>query len=98
MAWGECKQFWDKHIESFTNGKETFSADWYDFINRMLQYSPEDRMTISEIKAHPWYNLALPTKEDVRFELKQRRELIDNIQSGERPGAVDKTIFSDPKR
>lgn len=54
-------------------------------------------MSIEEIKDHPWYNLDLPLKEDVWFELKQRRELIDTVQTGEKPGAADKTIFSDPK-
>ena len=33
MAAGKCDKFWAKHIETFENGKDTFSDDWYDFIN-----------------------------------------------------------------
>lgn len=40
MAAGKCDHFWKKHIETFKNGKETYSDEWYDFINRMLQYEP----------------------------------------------------------
>ncbi len=36
------------------------SADVQDLINRMLQPNPVKRMTISEIKAHPWYKKNLP--------------------------------------
>ena len=33
MAAGKCDKFWAKHIKTFENGKDTFSDDWYDFIN-----------------------------------------------------------------
>ena len=61
MAAGKCDHFWKKHIETFKNGKETYSDEWYDFINRMLQYNPQDWMTLEEIKAHPWYTAPIPT-------------------------------------
>ncbi len=49
MAAGKCESFWKKHIKTFDNGRETYSEEWFDFINRMLQYNPEDRLTMSEL-------------------------------------------------
>jgi len=68
MAAGKCEHFWKKHIETFKNGKETYSDEWYDFINRMLQYNPQDRMTLEEIKAHPWFTAPAPTTAQIRQE------------------------------
>lgn len=68
MAAGKCDQFWKKHIETFKNGKETYSDEWYDFINRMLQYRPQDRMTIPEIKSHPWYTSPIPSESEIKDE------------------------------
>ena len=31
-----------------------------DLINRMLQPNPVKRITVSEIKAHPWFNVDIP--------------------------------------
>lgn len=36
------------------------SAEAKDLINRMIQPTPYKRITISEIKDHPWFKLSVP--------------------------------------
>ena len=36
----------------------------------MFSFYPEDRLTIDEIKEHPWYVKEVPTKEEVVEEFK----------------------------
>ena len=36
----------------------------------MLSYNPEDRLTMDEIKEHPWYVKEAPTKEEIIQEFK----------------------------
>jgi flagellar biosynthesis GTPase FlhF len=43
-----------------------------DLINKMLHPEPLKRMTIAEIKAHPWYNEQVPTQTALRSELEER--------------------------
>ncbi len=98
MAAGKCDHFWKKHIDTFRNGKETYTSEWYDFINRMLQYRPSDRMTIAEIKAHPWYNLSIPSEAEIKEEFRQRQDLISAANGGgDLPDKVDDNIFTDSK-
>jgi serine/threonine protein kinase len=98
MAAGRCDHFWKKHIETFTNGKETYSDEWYDFINRMLQYLPQDRMTIAEIKEHPWYTKPIPSESEVLKEFESRYNRIHSATgSGDLPSEVDQSIYTDSK-
>lgn len=55
-------------------------------------------MTISEIKAHPWYNLPIPTEKEVLEEFNQRHEMINSANGGgDLPDKVDDNIFTDSK-
>ena len=38
----------------------------------MLAYAPEQRLSLSEVKGHPWYNGETATYEQVREEFKKR--------------------------
>jgi len=68
MAAGKCEKFWSKHRKTFANGPETYSKEFMDLINKMLQYNPEDRLTIEEVKAHEWYTGDIPSKAEVQEE------------------------------
>lgn len=64
----------------------------------MLQYRPQDRMTIAEIKEHPWYNGPMPSKSEVYAEFLKRYEAIHGTAgSGDLPGDCDSNIFTDSK-
>ena len=55
-------------------------------------------MTIAEIKAHPWYNLPIPTESQIKEEFRQRHELINSANGGgDLPDKVDNNIFTDAK-
>ena len=49
------EEFWKIH-ENFKKQKGQFySKNFRDLIEKMLAYDPKDRLSIEEIKAHPWY-------------------------------------------
>lgn len=53
-------------------------------MQRMLAYDPNDRLTVSEIKQHPWYNGTLPSHADVLEEFTQRKLINDEEAEKER--------------
>ena len=77
MAAGKCDKFWSKHTKTFTNGPETYSAEFMDLINKMLQYNPEDRLSIEEVMAHPWYTGPIPSTAEIQEEFAQRWALLN---------------------
>ncbi len=68
MAAGKCDKFWGKHIKTFTNGADTYSPEFMDLINKMMQYNPEDRLSIDEVRSHPWYTAAVPSEAEIKEE------------------------------
>ena len=51
------KRFWECHSEFRSSGY--FSKDFKDLINQLLAPNPTHRLSLSEIKDHPWYNVSI---------------------------------------
>jgi serine/threonine protein kinase len=49
----EQHKFWEIHS---SQNEAEFSEEYKDLINQLLAYQPTHRLSISEIKQHPWYN------------------------------------------
>ena len=43
----------------------------------MLAHDQKERLSIEQIKNHPWYTGKTPSKEDVFAELKERKKVVD---------------------
>ncbi len=50
----------------------------------MLQFDPAHRISLSEVKAHPWYNGPVPTLEDIQKEFIQRKVKIEELKTARR--------------
>lgn len=68
--------FWKAHSKNKPNGAEFFSDEFKNLITSMLQFDPTHRLSLAEVKAHPWYNGPVATLEDVHAEFTQRIEVI----------------------
>jgi len=72
-------KFWKSHTEN--KGDPDFYTDEYkNLVNQLFAYSPCHRLTLSEIKEHPWYTGELPTKDDIKSEFKRRKADLDDEQ------------------
>lgn len=65
------KMFWKVHFKKYKNDPPT--VELIDILTKMLNYDPEERITISEIKECDWFNGPLPTQEEVSSEMASRR-------------------------
>jgi serine/threonine protein kinase len=54
--------FWKAH------SRHAFSAEFRHLLERMFQFQPNNRATIEEIKADAWYNMEVPTHEEIFIE------------------------------
>ena len=71
--------FWKAHSQD-KPGKEAFFSDSFkDLIEKTLVYEPEKRLTIAQIKAHPWFTGPMPTPEQVINDCTQRKAVTDDI-------------------
>lgn len=59
--------FWKAHSKNKPNGLDFFSEDFRNLITSMLQYDPAHRLSMAEVKAHPWYvNGPVVTLEEIQ--------------------------------
>ena len=68
--------FWKAHSKNKPEG--FFSDDFKNMITAMLQFDPSHRLSMADVKAHPWYNNGeIATIEEIHKEFAQRKYLID---------------------
>lgn len=63
-------QFWQNHAKNKPPGY--FSNDFMFLISAMLSFQPEQRLSLAEVKGHPWFNGPTPSYEEVREEFARR--------------------------
>jgi serine/threonine protein kinase len=47
--------FWKAHAKHKPTGDAFFSDSFKNLITSMLQFNPSHRLSMAEVKAHPWY-------------------------------------------
>jgi serine/threonine protein kinase len=79
---GRLDKFWNMHRNA---GGPEFSAELKDLIEKMLCYEPEQRLTIDQIRHHPWMQGEHASNEEIANEIALRIEKIkkNNSASGE---------------
>ena len=73
----EQHKFWEIHS---SQNEAEFSEEYKDLINQLLAYQPTHRLSISEIKQHPWYNGPMWSSVDIKKIFKQRKEELRQSQ------------------
>ena len=69
--------FWKAHSKNKPGGADFFSEEFRNLITSMLQFDPTHRLSMAEIKAHPWYKGPSCTINDVQGEFVSRKKSID---------------------
>jgi serine/threonine protein kinase len=72
--------FWKAHERNKPKlpGQENFYNEGFrDLMNSMLAVDPNHRLTIDQIKAHPWYNGDLADITALKAEFMQRKKMVD---------------------
>ena len=87
--------FWKLHSK---NKPENFySESFMQLVTSLFAYSPMERPSLAEIKAHEWYNGPIPTAEEVKDEFDRRKLAL--IQENYQPdsqspgGSPDPSIY-----
>lgn len=70
---GRLDDFWRYHSQDKPNGANFFSPEFKDFISRALQYDPNNRMTMAEIEAHPWFRGPIASNNEYYEEMTRRK-------------------------
>jgi len=76
---GKHALFWQAHSRS-----AYFSDQTKDFINKILNPDPEKRITIADMKKHPWWKGATITNVALISELNRRKNTVDSVKSKEK--------------
>lgn len=76
--------FWKAHSKNKPGNLEFFSQEFRDLITSMLQFNPAHRLSMAEVKAHPWLAGPTPTLEGIQQEFAQRKALIDKDNEAKR--------------
>lgn len=91
IAKGNYEKFWEiqekkKPKERFMKDSQTqfFQPDFRDIVSKMLDCDPTKRITIEEIKEHPWYKGLVVTNEELATEFNAYKSLIDKVLEKEK--------------
>jgi len=77
---GKFDAFWKAHEKRRPKieGKNNFySEDFRNLLQSMLALDPALRLTIEQIKAHPWYNGPVISEADLKVEFTKRKAIVD---------------------
>lgn len=69
--------FWKAHSKNKPSGADFFSEEFKNLITSMLQFDPTQRISLAEVKAHPWYNGPTASMDEIREEFARRKAVID---------------------
>ena len=69
-------KFWELHERGRESG--FFSPQFKDLVSQMLHCSPQHRPMLPEIIAHPWLQGRTPTRNQIRYELEEWKECLNN--------------------
>ena len=81
---GKVDLFWKYHSRQKPGGEAYYSPEFRDLMTRMLHPDPTKRLTIAELKTHPWVQGPVPTYADIFAEFSKRRQRNDEIAEEER--------------
>ena len=70
-------KFWEYHSN---HDEDRFSDDFRDLINLLIASHPNHRLSISEIKEHPWYTQKTPSPAEIHDFFEHRKEELRKIQ------------------
>jgi len=68
----------------------TFSTELKGLVNGLLAFNPSMRLSIAEIKSHPWYNGPIMSKEEITKELTERHTKLKVQWKAKAEAALDK--------
>jgi serine/threonine protein kinase len=70
LVFNKSDMFW----KTFEKGTRSFSVDFKNLIASMLAPEPAQRLTIAEIKSHPWYNGPTVKLEELKQAFLKKKE------------------------
>jgi serine/threonine protein kinase len=76
---GKHALFWQAHSRS-----AYFSDQTKDFLNKILHPDPEKRISIADMKKHPWWKGTTITNVALVSELQRRKNTVDTVKSKEK--------------
>jgi len=78
----QLEKFWKAH-EKF-KPKGYFSDEFKDLLSKMFQYDPKNRLSIKEIRNHPWIKGETIPIEEIKDEFRKKREIVEKELEKER--------------
>lgn len=66
IAGNRADIFWKTHSNSKPNGDAFFSREFQELVTCMMQATPSHRPSMSEIMAHPWMQMPIPSSDEIK--------------------------------
>ena len=68
--------FWTAHAEA-EDGDDIYSKEFKNLFEGCVAFNPKERLTVAQIRAHPWMKGPIPTLASVKEEFDQRKAVVD---------------------
>lgn len=70
------EKYWTTIAETYDLDLSVISEEFFHLVTTMLKYDYKKRLTIEEIKAHPWMQGEVATIQEVQEEIYERKKKI----------------------
>ena len=72
----KVETFWAAH-QKHKQTKDFFPENFKNLITNMLAFDPTKRLTVEQIREHPWFKGEILTMDAIRKEFNKRKEIVD---------------------
>ncbi|CAI2367380.1 unnamed protein product [Moneuplotes crassus] len=79
----KMENFWKMHCTTRELKLDFYTKEFRDLITGMFQPNPIHRISLADVKAHPWFEGELPTNDEIIHSLSSRQEIIQGSMTGE---------------
>ena len=75
---GQWDDLWQKYTSQF-DSEILMDDSFRDLFQKLVEFNPDKRVTIEEIKMHEWFNGPTATNEQIENEIAKRKSMMDRL-------------------
>lgn len=92
------RKFWKAHSSNLNSPTKKFSEEFQLLVFALLSVEPTQRLSIAEVKSHPWFKEEQLSDEKVLKEMKRRKSILEISEEKERKVALNRRRINRMRR
>lgn len=91
----KASNFWKMHCATREEGLDFYSEEFRDLVTGMLLTKPVQRITLSDVKNHPWFKKEVIDKKEIIERFSERQARIEQAMTEDIQGDLEVSLGFD---